>query len=536
LTFGGFLDEVRNKFASRPALISAPPGGPRTQWTYDELRSQARRVAKALIAGGVSRGTRVAVLMGGRPEWIAATWGAAMAGGVGVLLSTFSTPRELDHLLRHSDTSVVLTETAFLRRTFVDEILGLCSEARTARPGAIRSATYPFLRRIVAIDADPKGAVECWETFLATAAEVPDAVLDGILQETVPSEDGLVIYSSGTTSLPKGVLHRHRGPMRKCWHHTYKEQLTPEDRVYNGLPLFWTAGFAAVLGATLGSGAALVVAPYFAASDALRLIEEEKITIVLTLDNQAEEMRAVQQREPRDLSSVRRYAERFIGETPPDMPRMLNRASYGSSETFTSITSVLPDCPLEERATYGHPTAGASMRILDLESGVPLGRGQAGEIILKGITLMRGYVKVAPEETFDEEGYFHTGDLGWFDDHELLHFEGRITSMIKTSGANVAPAEVEEVIKTHPGVKEAAVVGVPDPLSGEAVVACVVPEPDANLDEEQLHEYLVDKLSSFKIPRRFLFTSEDQLARTHSERFHLPAVRALASRLLSSGE
>jgi acyl-CoA synthetase (AMP-forming)/AMP-acid ligase II len=533
LTFGGFLEDLAARYSDRLAIVYAPAGAERLAWTYRDWHEHSRAVAKALIAAGVTRGTRVAVLMGNRPEWVAAVWGAAMAGGVAVLFNTFATERELDHLLRHSDSSIVLTERALLNHRFAEDIVDLCPEARTAAPGAMFSGAYPFLRRIVAIDAETKGAVESWPEFLSGGATVPDEVLDAVLAETVPIEDGMIIYSSGTTSLPKGVLHRHRAPMRQSWRHGYREQFTPEDRVLCGLPWFWTAGFAAVLGATLATGGAVIGSDHFQAAHAIRLIEQERVTCVQALPNQVQEIQAILHQTPHDLSSIRRQLYRLTGEPAPNgEPRPADYASYGSSETFTSAAALPDNAPVEEKSTYGRLIAGSSMRFLDPATGDPIGPGQEGEIALKGLTLMRGYVKVPPEDVFDDEGYFHTGDLGFFDEKGLLHWTGRITSMIKTSGANVAPVEVEEVLDSHPDVKRAAVVGVPDPVAGELVIGCVVLCQGATVDENALREHARAGLSSYKVPRRILFFDEEEVEFTASEKVNLNALRELVSKRL----
>src|SRR4029077_21249792 len=140
-----------------------------------------------------------------------------------------------------------------------------------------------FLRHIVAIDAEAEGAVEAWPDFVSGGATVPNEVLDAVVPATVTVEDGIIIYSSGTTSLPKGVLHRHRAPMLQSWRHAYREQFGPEDRVLCGLPWFWTAGFAAVLGATLASGGTVIVSDSFSAAHAIKLIEQERVTCVQAL-------------------------------------------------------------------------------------------------------------------------------------------------------------------------------------------------------------------------------------------------------------
>ena len=538
LTFGGFLEDLARRFGERPAYVWLPANGLRVEWSYAYLHDQARAVAKALVAGGVTRGTRVAVLMATRPEWVAAVWGSAMAGGVAVLFNTFAEPRELDHLLRHSDASVVLTQTSLLRHHYVDDLLELCPEALTGDPGRIASTSYPFLRRVVALDADAveiKGAVQTWDGFLGAGDSVPDEVLDGVLRETHPEEDGIIIYSSGTTSLPKGVLHRHRAPLLQCWRHARREGFMSDDRVYTGLPFFWTAGFAAAMGATLASGACLVTGSHFEADHVLDIIERERITILQGPAHQDAELAAAHARHRRDVSSIRREVHRITGEPPPvGWTRPSSRSAYGSSETFTSLTATAESAQFAERATWGRLTAGARMRFLDPASGQSVGAGEEGEIVLKGPTLMRGYVKVPPEDVFDEDGYFRTGDLGWIDDEGLLHFTGRVKNMIKTSGANVAPLEVELLLMQHPSIHRAVVVGVPDDVVGEIVVACVVPRAGHRLTEDDTRAHLRGSLSSFKIPRHVLFfESEDALPRTGSDKFNVPAVQALAADLLS---
>jgi acyl-CoA synthetase (AMP-forming)/AMP-acid ligase II len=534
LTFGGFLKELKDRYGQRDAIRYVAPDSRRVVWTYSELWEHARAVAKALVAAGINRGTRVGILMGSRPEWVASVWGATMAGGVAVPFNTFSEGPELGQLLRHSDVALVLCQAQLLRHRYLDLLLELCPRAHTAQPGHLYSGDFPFLRRIVVIDGPAGGAVESWDAFLRRGAGIPDTVIDGIMAETVPTEDGIIIYSSGTTSRPKGVLHTHRAPMLQSWRHGYRERFTPQDRIYCALPLFWTAGFAAVLGATLASGACLVITPYFEPSLALRVIEEDRITIPQGLPKTGSEMLEAQRKERRDISSLRRYVYQFTGEEPPGgIGRAANNASYGSSETFTSATALPFGSPLEETITYGRLVPGSQMRIINPDSGRSLGIGEEGEIILKGPTLMKGYLKVAPEHTLDEEGFFHTGDSGWFDEHELLHFTGRFNNMIKTSGANVSPLEVEEALVAHPDIDAAAVVGIPAPTAGETVVACVVPRSGASLTENSVRDSLRGRLSSYKIPRRVLFfPDQSELPRTASNKFSVNAVRDLVVELL----
>jgi fatty-acyl-CoA synthase len=533
LTFGTFLDEIATRYGEREAVVLNVVGSERVSRSYASLRDEARRVAKALVAIGVSRGTRVGVLTSGRPEWISAVFGAAIAGGVAVPFNTFAEPRELDHLLRHSDVGVVITQASFLNHAYVDDIVELCELPPDARPGELRTRKYPFLRRVVALDATEEGAVQPWGDFLVEGDALPDELVDAIVRETTPTDDGIIIYSSGTTSLPKGVLHMHRAPMLQSWRHGYREGFTPDDRVYSELPLFWTAGFAAVVGATLSRGACLVLHPRFDGDDALRLIEEERVTILQMLPHHDGDLQEAYAQGERDISTIRRDRHRITREPAPGK-YLPSQAAYGSSETFTSATALPRDARAEDLGTHGALIAGSSIRIIDGMTGDALGPGQEGEITLKGLTLMRGYVKVPPEECFDSEGYFHTGDAGWIDERGLLHWTGRLTTVIKTSGANVSPLEVEELLGTHPDVKGVVVVGVPDSSAGELVVACVVAREDSSLNEDDVRQFLRGSLSSYKVPRRVLFFADDELPKTGSDKFDVNAARTIATDRLAT--
>jgi fatty-acyl-CoA synthase len=533
LTFGTFLDELAGQYGDREAVVLNVAGHDRISRTYTELRDEARRVAQALVAVGVNRGTRVGVLTSGRPEWISTVFGAAIAGGVAVPFNTFAEPRELDHLLRHSDVSIVITQSSFLSHRYADEIVALCDVPDDARPGELHTPKYPFLRRIVDLDAAEDGVAQSWDAFLAQGDVITEDLVDAIVRETTPTDDGIIIYSSGTTSLPKGVLHMHRAPMLQSWRHGYREAFTPDDRVYSELPLFWTAGFAAVVGATLSRGACLVLHPVFEGADALRLIEQERVTILQMLPHHDGDVQEAYARGEYDISTIRRDCHRITGEPSP-VKYLPSQAGYGSSETFTSATALGRDACAADLDTHGALIAGSSIRIIDGVSGEALGPGEEGEITLKGLTLMRGYVKVPPEDTFDAEGYFHTGDAGWIDERGLLHWTGRLTTVIKTSGANVSPLEVEELLATHPDVKGIVVVGVPDPTAGELVVACVVRREGRTVSEDDLRKFARGSLSSYKVPRRVLFFGDDDLPKTGSDKFDVNAARRIATDALTA--
>jgi fatty-acyl-CoA synthase len=210
------------------------------------------------------------------------------------------------------------------------------------------------------------------------------------------------------------------------------------------------------------------------------------------------------------------------------------RSAYGLTETFTIVSSVPADTPPDER--QGHEGAilpGNAIRIVDPANGESLPAGSAGEIRVKGTTLMKGYLKMAPEDVFDADGYFATGDSGFVDDVGRLHWTGRTSELIKTGGANVSPVEIENELLHHPGLHSALAVGVDDPTLGQVVVVCAVARAGAELTEHDVTSFLRGKLASYKLPRHVLFFEEDELVLTGNAKIRVNELRALAKARLA---
>jgi acyl-CoA synthetase (AMP-forming)/AMP-acid ligase II len=211
------------------------------------------------------------------------------------------------------------------------------------------------------------------------------------------------------------------------------------------------------------------------------------------------------------------------------------RSAYGSTETFTMVTSLPADTPVAVReGNHGAVLPGNTIRIVDPVTGTALGVGESGEIRVKGPTVMKGYLKVAPEDCFDSDGYFPTGDAGFVDDSGMLHWTGRTTDLIKTGGANVSPVEVEEILLRHPDLAACLVVGVPDETFGEIVVLLAALHPGRDVSEGDIQGWLHGRISSYKVPRRVLFVDEAELEKTNNSKLRTDAARQLATRHLSA--
>lgn len=546
LTIGGYARAVTERFAEREALVIRPPDGRRVSWTYAELWARSVEVAKALIAAGVGKDSRVGVLMTNRPEFIAATFGIALAGGVTVALSTFSTPAELEYQLQASGVSILLYDRHVLKKDFGGMLVEL--EPGIAWAEALQSARFPFLQRLVALDSVTEGApaqfedaarVELWADFLRGGAGVEDAVVERRAASVPPGDAGALFFSSGTTSMPKGILHAHRALALQWWRWPRIMDVDAERfpvRCWTGNGFFWSGNISMVLGNALTTGGTVVLQPVFEAEQALALMEAERVSFPIGRPHQWARLEASERWESTDLSALHyvTYGTKLL-EHPTVATDWRLCPAYGTTETLTINTAVDANTPVEVyRGSFGKPLPGNILKIFDPVTGQPVPVGTRGEVAIKGPTLMLGYVGKTLDETFDDEGFFCTGDGGYVDEEGWLFWEGRLTEMIKTGGANVSPLEVDSVIANFPGVKLTQTVGVPDEMLGELVVTCVVPHAGERVDAGALRDFAKSQLASFKVPREILFFDEAEFAVTGSGKVKFQALRDVVMKRLAA--
>jgi fatty-acyl-CoA synthase len=543
LTIPGYLREVVRRYAGHEALVMRYPSGERVSWTYDELWNRSIEVAKALIATGVGKGTRVGVLMTNRLEHVSSLFGIALAGGVTASLSTFSTATELEYLVQASGVSILLYDRQVLKHDFGTMLCDIEPQIRNSAPGRLGSTKFPFLRRLVALDNVTAGrdhaaedglAVERWPEFLARGEALSDALVEARAEWVKPSDAGGLFFSSGTTSVPKGILHAQRAFSIQWWRWPRVLSVKEPVRSWTGNGFFWSANITMVLGTALSTGGAVILQPTFEAEAALRLLEAERVSLMNGRPHQWARLQAAPNWSAADLSSVRYVTRGELVRAHPTVKSEWERPnSYGTTETMTIFSAFTADTPAEERAgSFGAPLPGNILKVVDPQTGAVIPRRQRGEICLKGPTLMMGYIDKTLEEAFDEEGYFRTGDGGYVDDAGRLYWEGRLNDIIKTGGANVSPEEVDAAIATYPGVKRTQTVGVPHETLSEMVVSCIVPVEGATLAEDEIVGHLKKRLASFKLPRRVLFFADAEFALTGNEKVKVKEIRELAAKRL----
>lgn len=535
LTLPGYLREVTQRYGDREALVFYEHGQP-VRWTYAQLWNHSVDVARALLATGCGKDTRVGILMTNRPEWLSAVFGAAIAGCVAVPLNTFSTESELDYLITASAISVLLLERRVAGKDFAAMLANL-------EPGILRCETrslrFPHLRYLAMVDeTTPDSSFESWNAFLDRGSEIPEALALSTGEEVKPSDVGAILFSSGSTARAKGVINTHRGIAIHLWRWRRLFALHGDVRAWTPNGFFWSGNFGTVLGATLSAGGTLVLQSIFDPEQSLELMAKEKVSYPSAWPHQWKQVVEAANWAAVDLSAVR-----FLDPKQPLASHPTIQlcgwyeplTNYGSTETFTITTGCPNDGLLDAvQGSHGFALAGNTLKIVDPISGKLLSRCEQGEIAVKGPTLMTSYLGLPADECFDAEGFYRTGDAGWIDEQGRLHFEGRLSTVIKTGGANVSPLEVEQVLETFPGVKMICCVGVPDDLMGELVVGCVVPAEGETLSADHLRDFARERLASYKVPRKFLFLSAAEVELTSTAKIRHGEIRKLAIEKLAA--
>jgi fatty-acyl-CoA synthase len=536
LTLCGFVREVSERFPEREAVVAPHPDG-MERWSYRDLWDRSVEVAKALVGAGLGKGERVGILMTNRPEFLSAVFGSALAGGIAVPLSTFSTPHELQYLLAKSACSVLLLERRVLKKDFAQILCDLDSAIGKSATG-LTSLNFPFLRCLAMLDSDaPMGAIDTWSRFITRGAKVSDQRVKARAAAVAPADPGVLFFSSGSTDRPKGILSAHRGVALQLWRMRRQQALGDDVRAWTANGFFWSGNFAMVLGATLAAGGTLVLQRTFDPEAALELMERERVNFPFAWPHQWAQLIDATNWNDVDLSALKyidvdspiaRHRTVATSWTEP-------RHCYGNTETFTLTTGYPANTSREAAAgSHGVPLPGNSLKIVDPFTGTVVPIGARGEIAVKGPTLMLGYLGTPIDETLDDEGYFRTGDGGHVDNAGRLYWEGRLNDIIKTGGANVSPVEIDSIIKDCPGVKLCQTVGIAHETLGEIVVTCIVRHDGATLTEETVRNFAKETLASYKVPRRVLFIGEEDLALTGSAKVKTNSLREFVTRTLAA--
>jgi len=506
-TVGELLAHQARSRSDHPLLVCD-----RDRIGYAEADRRSAELARGLIAGGVGKGTHVGLLYPNGPEFVVGMLAAARIGALVIPFSTFGTAREIREQLVDSDAEILLSAPSFRSHDYAQRLSEVVSDPDFETEHRLFAGAVPQLHQVgISYPADAGRRIRDIERFRRLAGTVDPGLLEA-LQDDVDGCDPLaIVYTSGSASAPKGVLHTHGALLGQQQNLNAIRGLKPADKLFCNSPFFWIGGFAFGLLATLVAGSTLVCSNATDAAATLDLLEAEKPTMtngfVAGIAHLAEHPSFA----GRDLSSMRRgnlYPIMAPAARPADPELRHNMLGMTEAGSVLLIGDDESDQPEERRGSFGKPAPGFQTMIIDPDTGARVGVGEVGELCIRGPYLMQRYYKRSREECFDADGWFHTGDLVRADADGFCYFIGRRTAMIKTAGANVSAAEVERAITNATGAIAAYVVGLDDAERGQLVAAVIVQPDDAGaFDEAALRERLKADLSAYKIPRRFLALS-----------------------------
>lgn len=512
IPFTAIFERTASRFPNVPAIYFYGH-----RWTYRQLDRMTNRFANALIGLGVRPGDRVALLLPNCPQFVAAYFGTWKAGAVVTPVNPLYAPGEIAHHLNDAGAEILVVLSRFYPR--VQVIRGetplqrvIVTEIKEYMGLPIRWL-YALLKERAAGDrvAVAPGDYR-WGDLLRGAPDAPPSV------RVEPDDLALLQYTGGTTGVPKGAMLTHRNLVANiAQSHAWIQPVLREgeDKILCVLPFFHLYGIAACLHLAVLLGATMILLPRWDVKEVLRTIHRLRPTLFPGVPTMYIAINHYPDLGRYDLSSLR-FCLSGAAPLPAEVQQEFERRSgcrmvqgYGMTEAspVTHLTPLVGETPL--RST-GLPVPNTDVRVVDVETGQQImPPGEEGEIIVRGPQVMKGYWRM-PTETANvlRDGWLHTGDIGYMDERGFFYVVDRKKDMIISGGAKVFPREVEEVLYQHPGVREVAVVGVPDPYWGEAVRAYIVPREGAHLDEAEVIQFCKERLAAYKVPKSVEFRDE----------------------------
>ena len=459
--------------------------------SFAALDLAADQWSAGLRAASLGPGSHVGLLAANGPEWLAVAFGVWRAGATLVPISTFATARELRQVLVHADVDL-LVATPRLRS---HDYLQVLEEI----------GPLPRLREVVLLAPEHS-------RFLVASRFLRAGPLAAESQS--PESIACILYTSGTTGEPKGVMLSHRAILSTIAPTAERSGLTPSDSLLSTLPLFWVAGLVIRALPTLATGCELILVPTFTADAVVDILRRHRPTGIHLRPPQVREVLAHPAFEASLLANVRRGGGRIAWYSPPlDLDDARFVTGYGMTETAGYVVALdWRDPPVERRSGFGAALPGVELRIVD-QSGQTCAPGQAGEIRVRAPGLFTGYYKQPRGTGLDADGFFMTGDLGWLGaESGPLHFTGRSKDLLRVKGINVSPMEIESVLTSHPSVEAAYVVGLPPDGLEQRLVALIVAKQGLSVSEEELRAIAAAELSHYKRPECYIAIMADEVA------------------------
>jgi acyl-CoA synthetase (AMP-forming)/AMP-acid ligase II len=451
--------------------------------SYNELDATTSDLAATLIEAGIVKGTRVGLIMPNGARWVQIAIAVTRIGAVLVPLSTLLQARELTAQLQTASVQFLISVQEFRGHRYLDDL---------------QREQLPALRQV-------------WpaEQLADVGDEAPRLLVDALAATVTPSDTMVVMFTSGSSGTPKGVLHSHGSALGAVASGLPSRCIDSDTRLYLPMPFFWVGGFGSGVLSALLAGATLVTEDIARPDTTLRLLERERVTLFRGWPDQAEALARHPYRVEVDLSALRPGSLDAL--LPPEQRAKPGARArlFGMTEAFGPYCGYPADTDMPQSAwgSCGKPFPGMEVRITDPDTGEPVAAETIGMIELRGPHTLRGICRRSREELFTADGFYPTGDLGRLDDDGFLFYQGRSDDMFKVSGATVYPTEVEQALREIDGVQSAFVTNVTG-VHGDQVGAVVVCDTAANTTE-QLRTAARTLLSSFKVPTRWLLVDSD---------------------------
>lgn len=515
------LADLVSAYGDNDFVVSSAGDGRRERITYARADVGSAEMACRLVAAGVTKGVRVGILAPNGPDFVIAFLAVTRIGAVAVPINTFFQPPELAWVLRDADIHTLLSVDNLLGKDIRQRITDAAGGS-AVRDRPLHIELLPQLRNIFPLGELDRGWPE----------PLPHSFLRACEATVRAADDLVIIYTSGSTSDPKGIIHIQATAIAHSRFIATQHGWEPTDRVYVPMAFFWVGGLVFGLLGPMQLGVTILTEHRFDAGDVLRLLQSEEATYATGFPHVGPALTNHPDFASTDLSALREgYQQVLLAPERRAEDPSLRVAQLGMTETCSSHTWWPPheQLPESKRGSLGVSAPGYEHKIVD-QDGHEVANGVVGEICVRGVAMMRGIVGRQYSEVFDADGWYHTKDAGYRDDDGHLYFAGRTDDMIKTSGANVAPIEVEAAIGRLDGVRIAYVIGIPDPDKGAVVSAVVVLNEGATAAPDDLVAACRKELAAYKVPKRWVVLSDaEKLPYTTTNKIDKARLAALVS-------
>lgn len=514
-TIGTAIAQAAAKWGDREALVVRHQN---IRWTYAELLVRVDDFAAGLIHLGLKPGDRVGVWSPNNAEWIIAQFATARAGLIQVNLNPAYRLRELEYALQKVDCKALILAESFKSSDYVSIVQTLIPELETATPGALETNNFPSLSAVISISKMAQPGFLRFDDIAGLADTLDHTRLHDLQPLLQPDDPINIQFTSGTTGQPKGATLTHHNILNNGHFVTERQGFTEQDRLCIPVPLYHCFGMVmGVLGCITHGTCMVFPDEAFDPAATLKAVSDEKCTALYAVPTMFIAMLELPNFEEYDLSTLRTgvmagsicpadVMKRVIGE--------MNMAGvtigYGMTETSPVSMQTTLDDPFDKRVTtIGQIHPFVEVKIID-ENGRVLTRGQQGEFLTRGYSVMLGYWG-DPEKTresIDENGWMHTGDLAVMDDQGYVNITGRLKDMIIRGGENIYPREVEDYLYTHPAVRDVQVFGIPDNKFGEEVCAWIQLKDGAHTDADAITNFCKGQIAHYKVPKHIRFVTD----------------------------